>query len=207
MATVTFPTNLGGNGQTYTDASFEQGGHRVNFIPVLGQVVVMAGSSAANATAAAASETAAELSATAAEVSEGAAAASAATASAAQIAAANSATIASNASTSASQSLQQVLAAAVLAGAKAYSSYALAFADRTSLTANQVVFIASDETRNGLGAYYTYVAPNLVFTRDQEYYTSPNSDFPSGSIQNVLDSVLATLGVFPTASPSFVIEF
>lgn len=42
MAQVTFPTEYGGDGQTYSDASFRSGGHRQNFIPALNNSLAMA---------------------------------------------------------------------------------------------------------------------------------------------------------------------
>lgn len=42
MTDVTFPSEFGGDGKTYSDASFRSGGHRVNFIPALINSLAMA---------------------------------------------------------------------------------------------------------------------------------------------------------------------
>lgn len=65
MASVTFPTSLGGDGNTYTDDSnattgLANGGHRTRFVPCLSNTVIMASTAKTQAGLAATSETNAE---------------------------------------------------------------------------------------------------------------------------------------------------
>lgn len=70
MPTVFFDTNLGGDGSTYNDASFANGGHRVNFLPSLNNVLGVANFTLGRANAAATSATNSANSATAANTAK-----------------------------------------------------------------------------------------------------------------------------------------
>lgn len=202
---VTFPVDLGGNGQTYDNNSFALGGHRVNFIPVLEQVVVMAETTTDNAINAQDAATAALGSQTASGISE---ANSLLFRNQAETFAGNASNFsldAQNSATQAANSLAGTLNAAGLSGAKAYSSFALASADFANLVNNQAVFVVTDETRGNQGAYYRATGTpvsSLTFLRLHEFYTSPVSYVASDSVQNILTMLLVKVGVIPNDAPS-----
>lgn len=210
MATVTFNPAVGGNGLQVSDQvgevnSLTLGGHRQFFVPALQQTVSVAGFVVDTATVVGANAAAALASQNAAATSANLAQGSANTA----ITQATSANLAREqaqlAASQAQASLEATLASASLSGAKAYASFLLANNDKASLSLNQVVFVARDETRNNQGAYYSYNGTDLVFLRKQEFYESPSSNVQSDSVQNMITKLLVEVGVIPAAAPSLAI--
>lgn len=212
MASVYFNPAVGGDGTTVTDdtnptTGLAAGGHRLRFVPALAQSVAIAGFVVNTAT----------------QVSNDAASALASKNAAAMSEAnsllysgnsANSATAADAAKEQAQVANQQVqdnlnaaLALTSSVSTKSYASYALADAGKGSLTANDVVFVAKDETRNNEGVYYTYNGSILVFLRYQGYYQSNISYIDSDSIQNMITKLLVLNNQIPQSSPSADIAF
>lgn len=162
---------------------------------------------AASATSAATSATASASSASAALASQTSTSASAATAGLQATAAITARNAADASAASAAASLAATLTAAGLSGARAFATFALANASLGSLTVNQVVFVATDETLGNVGTYYQYNGTALVFLRAQEFYTSPSAAVPSDSTANVLTKLLVAVGLIPAAAPTATFEF
>lgn len=208
MTTVIFPIDLGGNGVTYTDASLANGGHRINFLPILGQAIIMAESASNSAVAASLDEASALASKIAAASSEANSLLYATNSTNAAAAALISQQQAAISAASAANSLAATLAAAGLSGAKAYASRALAVADFANQTNNQVVFIAVDESNGNQGTYNRASGTpvtSLVFLRFHEYYTSPTTAVASDSVQNTLTKLLVAQGFIPVTAPSLTL--
>lgn len=111
---------------------------------------------------------------------------------------------------SAASSFAGTLASAGLSGAKAYASYALAIADFSNQTNNQSIFVVSDETRGGQGAYYRASGTpvtSLVFLRLHEYYPSPFAYIASDSVQNMITKLLVYVGAIPQNPPVLSLNF
>lgn len=110
MAAVTFPANLGGDGNTYSDdadpnTGLDNGGHRARFVPALGQALAMASTARDKAAAAASSEASASASASSAASDAAQTMSDRNATSADAAAAANSASAAGSSATSANNSL------------------------------------------------------------------------------------------------------
>lgn len=166
-----------------------------------------ASSAASSAGAALSSANASAASASDALTSQNSAATSATTATVNASAAVTARNSAESSAASAAASLAATLTAAGLSGARAFATFALANASLGSLTVNQVVFVATDETLGNVGTYYQYNGTALVFLRAQEFYTSPSAAVPSDSTANVLTKLLVAVGLIPAAAPTATFEF
>lgn len=150
MASVTFPTSLGGDGSTVTDdndptTGLANGGHRDRFVPALEQVVAMASTAV---------EKAGVANSVADRIDDAEDAATAAAASATQ----------------AALSRQYAEAAALSTGVKTYATYALADAAKSGLDDDQAILVYADENQTGYGSRYvkesgpvlTYIGPAVM---------------------------------------------